>query len=533
MADVAVNIKVQADVNALTAIKKELKEMKALALNGDGAAAKRVAELTDNLEDLKDTTKSLRGDGVERLQTSFGLLKDSLFTGDAGKFSTALKGIGSAMSAIPLLLLVEGFKLLVDNFDEVIKFGKMLFGMFSDNEKAVRSLTKELERQKDLNKTLTAGLEDEIKILEAQGASNEKIIAKKRELNALKIKELEIDARLQIARIKEILDNDTLIDSYNRKFAAGLRSLGQDAKADEILKMIDVDKAARAKEAADKAKEDIINIQHLKTEDRVNDIKHDKELAKAKKEIAREVADDTRKADKEQRDFLAKMAQEKEKEEKEEEDKRAKLREDMKAQKLKQDQEEVAAFAEKEKQLTELKKQEDATRLQIEKQSIAAAQILSELFFQAQLNAAEGDSARQLEIKKKAFNVNKAFQASQAGIDGVRATLSAFASAPPGFKIAAAAAAGIFAAAQVAKILSAKFNGGATASGGNIGGGGADKLTSGAPLGGQLPQNQTRGQDSTTYDERGNKTGGTMWVSVSEINKVQNNVARVAEQARF
>ena len=181
----------------------------------------------------------------------------------------------------------------------------------------------------------------------------------------------------------------------------------------------------------------------------------------------------------------------------------------------------------------ELERKKAATKLQIERDSIAAAQILSELFFQAQLNAAEGDSARQLEIKKKAFNVNKAFQASQAGIDGVRATLSAFATAPPGFKIAAAAAAGIFAAAQVAKILAAKFNGGATASGGNIGGGGADKLTSGAPLGGQLPQNQTKGQDSTTYDEHGNKTGGTMWVSVSEINKVQNNVARVAEQARF
>jgi hypothetical protein len=54
MADVVINTKVEApDTSALQAIKKELKEMKSLSLNGDGVAAKRVAELTDKLEDLK------------------------------------------------------------------------------------------------------------------------------------------------------------------------------------------------------------------------------------------------------------------------------------------------------------------------------------------------------------------------------------------------------------------------------------------------------------------------------------------------
>jgi len=173
----------------------------------------------------------------------------------------------------------------------------------------------------------------------------------------------------------------------------------------------------------------------------------------------------------------------------------------------------------------------EETKLQIEKDSIAAAKELSDLFFQGQLNAAEGDERRQLEIKKKAFNVNKAFQASQAAIDGTRATLSAFATAPPGFKIAAAAAAGIFAAAQVAKILAARFNPGSAPSG-SSGGGIRDINTGGGvnPAAQPIPQ---RSQDSTQFDESGNRVNQPLIVRVSEINDVQRRVIRVEEQARF
>ena len=46
---------------SLAELKKELKAAQSAALNGDGVAAKRVAELKDKLDDLKDATKTLQG----------------------------------------------------------------------------------------------------------------------------------------------------------------------------------------------------------------------------------------------------------------------------------------------------------------------------------------------------------------------------------------------------------------------------------------------------------------------------------------
>jgi len=68
--DVAGGDKVKEATGYVENIRKELTKAKAAALNGDGAAAKRVAELTDKMEDLKDETRSLQGSGVEKLKNS-------------------------------------------------------------------------------------------------------------------------------------------------------------------------------------------------------------------------------------------------------------------------------------------------------------------------------------------------------------------------------------------------------------------------------------------------------------------------------
>jgi hypothetical protein len=180
-----------------------------------------------------------------------------------------------------------------------------------------------------------------------------------------------------------------------------------------------------------------------------------------------------------------------------------------------------------------IKKKETDTKVQIEKQSLAAAASLAESFFAFQLNASEGNEAAQTAIKKKAFEVNKAFQLGQAIIDGARATLSAFASAPPGFKIAAAISAGVFAIAQIAKIASARFNPGSSGGGASLSPVSSSGGGSSTPSNPQLPQGNTQPQQSTTFDDKGNKTGGTNWISVKEINATQRSVNRVTEQSRF
>jgi hypothetical protein len=529
MADVAVNIKVNADVNALTAIKKELKEMKALALNGDGAAAKRVAELTDKLDDLKDSTKSLKGDGVERLQSSFGLLNESLRTGDLDKAKIAFKGIGTAMSAIPLLLLIEGLKALFDNFDKVVEIAKVFFGAFSTGEQTVKRLNKELEKQKEINKGLIAGLEDEIKLMEAQGVSSDKILAKKKEMNALKIKELEIDARLQLARIKEIVDNDSIYESYQRKSAAVLSSLGQEEKANQILRMLDKDKADRAKEAVAKVKEDIVNINHLKTQDRIDEINNIKSHEKKKIEVVREIADDNRKAEKEHREFLAKIAEEEEKKRQQSIKDSDDLFKELSKQ---QDEDDKIARDKKKKDKDDALKEDDLRQqraFEIAKNYTQAASEVSAMFFDWQLRAAEGNEAKQLEIKKRAFNVEKAFKAVQAGIDTTAAVMKTYAG---GGVLATplAISMGVLGAANVAKILAARFNPGSAGAASSStprldfsSGGGSN------PAAQPIPQ---RSQDSTQFDESGNRVTKVV-VLASDIKDVTRSVARVEEQAKF
>lgn len=538
MADVEVNMKLNA-----SELKKGIKDAKNEIAKADfGSAAydkatKSLQKLQEAMGDVTDQAK-IQGSGVERLESSFGLLQEGFLKADPGKIGLAFKGLGQAMEAVPIFLLIEGFKILADNFDTVKDIVKEVFGAFSDGELAVRGLTKELEKQKEINKTLIPAMENEIKILEAQGASNEKILAKKKEINAIKIRELEIDARLQLSRIQEIKDNDTLVEAYYRKAAAVLTYLGQEQEAETILKLVAVQKSERAKEAIDKFKQDTIAIQDLKTEIIIADIKNDKENEKRYKDNAKKKSDDekarleeAKKLQAEEADRQNAIIDRDEANAKKLEDGRAKSLEDLKALQLKADQDEVAAFIEKERQMTAAKKAESDERYALEKQNVQTAQIFSDIYFQSQIDAAAGNEAKQLEIKKRAFEVNKAFQASQATIDGVRATLSAYATAPPGFKIAAAVSAGLFAAAQVAKILKAKFNaGGATSAPiGNVtsGGGGGE----GAPLGGQIQQGSTSSQSSTTFDQNGKQSGN--WISVVEINSTQKRVAKMSEQARF
>jgi len=103
-------------------------------------AGQKLAELKDKVEDLNDSTKSLKGSGVERLTSSFRLLGEGIGTFDFDKIKTGFKGIGSAMSAIPIFLIIEGLKLLYDNFDKITA----MFDTTTASEKALAEATKEV-----------------------------------------------------------------------------------------------------------------------------------------------------------------------------------------------------------------------------------------------------------------------------------------------------------------------------------------------------------------------------------------------------
>lgn len=102
---------------------------------------------------------------------------------------------------------------------------------------------------------------------------------------------------------------------------------------------------------------------------------------------------------------------------------------------------------------------------------------LTESIFTITNNLGKQDEASQLKRAKRQFEIKKKLDMAEAVIDGTKAVLSTFANTPGGIiiKTLAASAAGIFAAAKVAAIGSAKFEGGGSFSNDtgtpNIGGG--------------------------------------------------------------
>ncbi len=103
-------------------------------------AGQKLAGLKDKVEDLNDSTKSLKGSGVEKLTSSFRLLGEGIGTFDFDKIKLGFKGVGAAMSAIPIFLIIEGLKLLWDNFDKITA----MFDTTTASEKALAEATKEV-----------------------------------------------------------------------------------------------------------------------------------------------------------------------------------------------------------------------------------------------------------------------------------------------------------------------------------------------------------------------------------------------------
>lgn len=128
MADIKINVKTEGaeeSLNSIAGIKKSIKDLRSQALSiGEGGKGfkqltEQANELQDKLDDLKDSAKSLQGTGIEKLKSSFGLLTESFKNADFGKLKTSLKGVGSAMKAIPIFLIIEGIMYLVENFEKL------------------------------------------------------------------------------------------------------------------------------------------------------------------------------------------------------------------------------------------------------------------------------------------------------------------------------------------------------------------------------------------------------------------------------
>ena len=161
-------------------------------------AQKKVTELKDKLGDLGDAAK-VQGTAMEKLQSSTGLLGEGFRNLDLDKIKLGFQGIGSAMKAIPFFLLIEGVRLLIENFDKVVEFGQKLFNIVDTNKKNLEVS----QEAYDIEKKKLEALNNQDNILKLQGKSEKEILQYKIEQldktivagkAALKAKEIELKA---------------------------------------------------------------------------------------------------------------------------------------------------------------------------------------------------------------------------------------------------------------------------------------------------------------------------------------------------
>ena len=243
-----------------TAIKAAKDEQIAMTSKfGEGSieatkAGQKLAELKDKVEDLNDSTKSLKGSGVERLTSSFRLLGEGLGTFDFDKIKLGFKGVGAAMGAIPIFLLIEGLKYLYDNFDKVIELYDDLTGSIKEQTKSVEELNTAMEKQKNqmtdvieknqsyINNQITLAKNiEKIKDLEAKGGDNLK------EINKLKKESIELEIQnLKVIRVSQ---------EGNLKTQEQLKLNTEIYQKEQELKRIDItENAAALKDKTEKNK---------------------------------------------------------------------------------------------------------------------------------------------------------------------------------------------------------------------------------------------------------------------------------------
>lgn len=482
-----------AATNSLKNLKKELKEAQAAALNGDGNAAKRVAELKDKLDDLNDATKTLKGSGVERVGSSFGLLGDGLKNLDLDAVKTGFKGLGSAMNAIPLMLIVSGVMMLMEKFDimgKVVDLVTNLFYAFTDaiglTNKADEKFAKEaVANAQNVQKAKEAQYDAEIKMAQAAGQDV-------KELELEKLKSIEDSIQSQLTALENLKTKKKTLNDEEQKQYDELQLNLMKSSADRMAKELSNAKeqqqqlanlanledklrvaglSAREKEIdAVKKQEEQLRAELEKNHkvrlgNEMNDtIRYNEDVKKIQELTQREINQINNKYYEEAK--VKKKAQDEEKRALQAEidaadeqmriqveknknnainllmkENQASINEELKnaeiinlgeIQTIQSNADLGKAIANKEYRDKELAfdRAQAAEKAKIAEQGLKSIQNLSDIFFLAQSSKAKKGSAEAEALAKKQFKVNKALQLSMAVMDGYKAITASLAQAP-------------------------------------------------------------------------------------------------------
>lgn len=552
---------------SLQDLKKEYKELQGeLSKTKEGSdeyiqSLKKLGAVKDDIGDLRDTISALNPEGkvaaftkvAGGIASGFAAAQGAaaLFGAESEDLQKSLLKVQAAMAFAQgikdVTALGDGFKVLnvimKANPAAAIAVAMLAVGAaavfvyekFIKLSSTSEDLTHQYEELKKANDLLRKSIDSEIVALTGLKANEEKIIELKKEKLKLSIEEAKLSLRATIAKQ---LEAEAEFD-YNEQ---ALRFVGKDKEAD-ILKLIRTKEQRDATKAStEELKASLSSLQGFNNEIEQNRL--DKNL-----DINKKIADNIAKTAKEKLDAEKKwldemyayhqkiqtqistdlhaenIANKKRLEEKQEE---TKYFDDEVFESFEKNETNKANISKKNAQDAEdLEKEKAQQKEDIYRKSFEAAKGLSDLYFAHQLKKAKGNAAAELEIKKKQFKVNKAFQITMAVIDGIRSVQAALATAPP-LSYVLAGLNGVLAGISIAKIASTKFEGGdVSASGGDIGAVGTPNVPAVPQPNNTVTKINDKGENESKQGEQ------KVYVLEQDITQKQKRITTVEESAKF
>jgi len=489
--EIVIDFKIKTAESAATVqeLKKSLKELKNELNNVEAGSAqfnkltKSINNTEGKLGDLNDSFNTLTGSGVERANKSFKLFTEGLTNFDLGKIKASLGGLGAAFKAIPIFLIVEGVMYLIQNFKELSSGSGIL-------AKALKPIGDLIGWIKDGLYALTDAIGLTNSELDKMGESVVENATKANE--ALGQQTKEFDRQMQVAKAAgkstvemEKAKQQAIIDTnvqIVKQIEAFVRAGGEmtEEQTKQLTASLEVIKDARTQQT-------VIELNHQK-EDRDNYKKHLEDKAKLNKEHDEELL----------RQHQAEVAKfEQARKDEAEREKQAKIDEinalnqsvleaeaeyqnDSYTQEQNAKQAKDIADVKRNEQNLENEKAFKKQSLAVTVQALQATQGLTDLYFKWQLKQAKGNADREKEIKKKQFQLNKAFAVAQIVLNTIQSITQAIGSNPPPLSWVLAGINSAMGTAATIAALAQKFEDGGSSSAniGDIGGGGGGATAS-------------------------------------------------------
>ena len=469
-----------------------------------GAAAlfgSKSEELEKQLLKVQAATAFAQGiQSIVGLSDAFAVLKATLMS-----LNPWLVGITVAVVAI-----AGAYKLWSDNMSEAAKNDAIL--------------NAELERQLIIQNQINEGINRQLEIIRITAKKQSEVYSAEREAEIIRYGQLK--ARLIILnqlsdktdeQLKEIKDVEKAsIDSFQKIQVFRIKS--EHAIADEEKKQDDEARIRREKRAAEEkalSEKRILDMQSFlqkRAEDEESfnqaSVVADQKAAEEATAKAAELIAEQRRIEQIEYDYDAEQTS-------------IRVKADLDAKK---------EAAEEEKRIA----QEVAdAKVQLTDTSLQSMRALSDIYFAIELGKAQKGSAEELKLRKKQFEVTKAFNLAAAVIDGIRSVQSAYLSGlavpiiGPATGAAYAVLSGIVAAANIAKIASAKFEGGGSVT---------PTIPSGNPT---VPTINTASQTQpgTRLNPDGTPQTGSQpvqaYVLEKELTDAQKRSGRIQKQGKF